>query len=135
MASELNLEIVTPFGKVFDSKIASCTVPGTQGEFQVLQNHAALISTVEIGSVKVEYTDAKSAYIAVSGGFCEVKDNQVKIMVESAEMADQIDAKRAEAAKERAEERLSSKRTDIDYDRAKLALVRAINRLKIAGRQ
>jgi len=134
MASELNLEIVTPFGILLNSKIISCTVPGTRGEFQVLQHHAALMSTVEIGSVKVEYTDAKSAKIAVSGGFCEVKNDRVKIMVESAESADHIDTERAKAAKRRAEERLSSKSADIDYDRAKLAMVRALNRLKVAGR-
>lgn len=131
MASALSLEIVTPFGKLFSEEVTSCIVPGANGQFQVLKDHAALVSAVNMGYVKIEYTDAKSAYVAVSGGFCEVKDNQVEVIVESAEFAEAIDINRAQSAKERAEERLSSTDAEIDLDRAKLALVRALNRLKV----
>ena len=132
MASELNLEIVTPFGKLVNESITSCTLPGASGQFQVLKDHAAIISTVTVGLVKIEYMDVKSAYVAVSSGFCEVKDNQVEVIVESAEFADSIDVQRAESAKNRAEERLSSDSTDVDVDRAKLALMRALNRIKVS---
>jgi F-type H+-transporting ATPase subunit epsilon len=132
MESELNLEIVTPFGKLLSESIASCTLPGTSGQFQVLKDHAALITTIDVGTVKVEYQDTKSAFVAVSSGFCEVKDNQVEVIVESAEFADSIDVKRAESAKDRAEKRLSSGGADIDVDRAKLSLMRAINRIKVS---
>ena len=132
MASELVLEIVTPFGKFFNGKIASCTIPGAKGQFQILKDHAALISTVDIGSVKIEYPDSKSVYLTVAGGFCEVKDNSIELIAESAEFAQEIDVDRAEAAKTRAEERLISKGTDINIDRAKLALLRSLNRLKVS---
>ncbi len=132
MTSELSLEIVTPFGKLFSEKIRSCIVPGSNGQFQILKDHAALVSSVDVGYVKIEQTDARSAYVAVGGGFCEVKDNQVEVIVESAEFAETIDINRAKAAKKRADERLSSSKDEIDMDRARLALARALNRLKIS---
>jgi len=132
MASELILKVVTPFGEFFNETITSCTIPGTRGQFQILKDHAALISTVNVGSLKIEYSDAKSVFVAVSGGFCEVKDNQVEIIVESAEFPGNIDVARAESSKKRAEERLSSNNTDVDTDRAKIALMRALNRLKVS---
>lgn len=133
MASELNLEIVTPHGKLFSEEIRSCIVPGANGQFQVLKDHAALVSAVNVGYVKIEKSDAKSAYVAVSGGFCEVMENEVEVIVESAEFAESINVDRAQAAKERAEERLSSPNAEIDLDRAQFALIRALNRLKISG--
>lgn len=132
MASALKLEIVTPSGKLFSEEVASCIVPGAKGQFQVLKDHAALISAVNVGYVKIDNTGAKSAYVAVSGGFCEVKDNQVGVIVEAAEFAEAIDVNRAQSAKSRAQERLSSTDADVDLDRAKLALVRALNRLKVS---
>lgn len=132
MSSELILEIVTPFGKTIEESIVSCTVPGAHGQFQVYKDHAALVSTVNIGSIKIEYTDAKTAYLAVSGGFCEIKDNRVAVMVETAELADQIDVARAEASKQRAEERLEGKAAQVDTLRAEMALQRALNRLQVA---
>jgi len=133
MASELLLEIVTPFGKTLNTEIYSCTIPGADGQFQVLKNHAALIAKVDVGAIKIEYLDKRVEFLATGGGFCEVKDDIIKIMVESAEFAKQIDTGRAEAAKKRAEERLHSHQADIDLERSKLALLRAINRLKVAG--
>lgn len=132
MDTELVLEIVTPFGKIFNGEIVSCTIPGTDGQFQILKDHAALISTVDIGSVKIEYPDLKSNYLTVAGGFCEVKDNSIELIAESAEFAHEIDVARAEAAKKRAEERLSSKNADIDIGRAKVALLRSLSRLKLS---
>ncbi len=133
MASELILEIVAPFGEIFNEPVVRCTVPGADGLFQVLKGHAALMSTVSIGSVKIEYADAKPAYAAVSSGFCEVKDNRVKIIVESAEFSGNIDIERAESSKKRAEERLSMKSADIDIERTKASLMRALNRLKVSS--
>jgi len=132
MASELTLEIVTPFGLSFSDTVTSCTIPGELGEFQVLRGHAAMVSLVAIGPLKIETQDGAFIHMAVSGGYCEVKDNVVKVMVESAEKAEDIDVARAEAAKKRAEERLHSKKENVDYERARAALLRAINRLKVA---
>ncbi|RMH61759.1 MAG: F0F1 ATP synthase subunit epsilon [Calditrichaeota bacterium] len=129
MNETLHLEIVTPFGTVLDEPVESCVLPGQQGSFQVLKNHAAIVSNVDIGLIKIE-RDAHKEYFATSGGFCEVKDNVIRIVVESAEQAETIDVQRAQKAKERAEERLRKDKDDVDFVRAEVALKRAVNRLK-----
>ena len=133
MSDTLKLEIVTPFGKVYDSEIRDCVIPGELGQFQVLKDHAAVISNVVIGAIKVHHDEKKISYFATSGGFCEVKDNIIKIIVETAEVANEINKERALKAKERAEERLREKNQDLDADRALFALQRAINRLNISN--
>lgn len=133
MTSELLLEIVTPFGKTFSHEVHSCTIPGIDGKFQVLKKHAALVAKVSVGIIKIEHLDNRSEYLATGGGFCEVKDNGIRIMVESAEFSDKIDVARAKLAKERAEKRIKTHDSKVDVDRAKFALFRALNRLKLSG--
>ena len=132
MASNLLLEIVTPFGKIFSQEVYSCTIPGANGKFQVLKDHAALVAKVDVGVLKIEHLDHRGEYLAASGGFSEVKDNVIKVMAESAEFSDKIDVARAKLAVERAEKRIESKKSDVDIDRAKASLLRALNRIKIS---
>ena len=132
MAKEFELVIVTPFGEVFRGAVHSCTLPGFDGLFQVLPDHANLVSLLKIGPLKIESSDGKARYMALNGGYCEMKDNVLKIMAESAEFAEKIDIDRALSAKKRAEERLQSKHANIDIPRAKLAFAKALNRIKIA---
>ena len=133
MNTGLQLEIVTPFGKTFTQEVSSCTVPGTKGLFQVLKNHAPVISNVDVGTIKIQDLEKSEIFIATGGGFCEVRSNSIKIIVESAETSDSIDVNRALKAKERAEKRLGSKAGEIDEVRAQLALIRAINRISISN--
>ena len=128
----LKLNILTPAGQVYSESITSCMIPGIEGQFQVLENHAALLSIVEIGPVKIIDNSAKTLYFATSGGICEVIDNNINLVVESAEPAEKIDVKRAKESEKRAEERLAQKSEEIDVERAKLSLLRALNRLKVA---
>jgi len=132
MNSNLQLEIVTPFGITLTEDILSCIVPGVKGQFQILKNHAPVVSNVAIGAIKVKNNEKNEIFIATGGGFCEVRDNSVKIIVESAEISDSIDVNRALKAKERAEERIKSKSSEFDEVRAKLALARAINRISVS---
>ena len=132
MKNELELEIVTPSGQVFTGSVNSCTVPGAEGQFQVLKGHTDYLSVIKIGALRVEQENKKYLNLATSGGFCEVKNNKIKIIVETAELSEKIDVHRAEEAKKRAEERLSSRQVGNDNYRAELALYRAVNRLKIA---
>lgn len=129
--AELSLEIVTPFGVKFSGGIISCVAPGAEGQFQILTGHAPLLSILEIGEIKIENTDNVKS-LATGGGFLEVKNNLVSIVVESAEFAEEIDIERAKAAQERAQKRLDTHEA-IDVDRAKVALLRALNRLKISS--
>jgi len=125
----LNLEIVTPDKPIFNEEIESVTIPGTMGGFQILKNHAPLISTFDVGIITVK-TGGEPAYFSTSGGTVEVNDNKVLVLADSIEPIDQIDIDRAEKAKERAEERLKRKREkDVDEERAEISLKRAINRI------
>ena len=133
--SELYLEIITPSKIGFKGIVTSVTVPGTKGNFQVLVNHAPIISSLEIGEIKIEEQGNKTVHFATSGGTIEVSNNNIIILAESFERADQIDAKRAEEAKKRAKERLERRtQAEIDDFRAEMALKRSINRLKISNK-
>jgi F-type H+-transporting ATPase subunit epsilon len=129
------LEIVTPQRIVYNGSVVSFTAPGTVGSFQVLHNHAPLLSSIGIGQIKVVDDRGQEARYATSGGFVEVRENHVVTIAETAERADQIDVDRAKAALGRATMRLEEKRADIDLVRARAAQARATNRLKIAGRE
>ena len=127
--SELNLEIITPEKPIFKDQVDVITVPGTLGGFQILKDHAPLISSFEIGIIKVK-KDSSETYYTTAGGTVEVDKNKVLILADSIEKVEQIDKDRAEKAKERAEERLRKKHEeDIDEARARGALNRALNRL------
>ncbi|HAP35378.1 MAG TPA: F0F1 ATP synthase subunit epsilon [Bacteroidetes bacterium] len=129
------LDIVTPASTVYSGEVQSFTAPGVVGNFQVLFNHAPLLSSVGVGEVKVIESNGAKLLFAISGGFVEVKSNKVILLAESAERSDEINIDRAEKSKKRADERLASKDKSLDPDRARVALYRSINRLKIASKK
>lgn len=127
--SELNLEIITPEKPIFKDQIDSITIPGTLGGFQILKDHAPIISSFDIGIIKVK-KDSTDTHYTTAGGTVEVKKNIVLVLADSIEKVEKIDKDRAEQAKERAEERLRKKHEeDIDEARARGSLNRALNRL------
>ncbi len=131
MASKnFQLDIVSPSRTVYSGTVQSFSAPGVVGNFQVLFNHAPLLSSIGIGEIKVIEADGKKLLFATGGGFVEVKSNKVILLAESAERSDEIDVVRAEKAKMRAQERLAMKSAEIDLDRARVALLRSLNRLK-----
>ena len=134
MEKQFDLEIVTPQRTVFKGHVQSVSAPGALGGFQVLVNHAPLLSSLRVGEVKLVDTAGSESRYATSGGFVEVRQNVVTLLAETAERSDEIDVRRATAARERSEERMKKKTAEVDLDRARFALLRAINRLKIAGK-
>lgn len=131
--SKLYLEIITPNKIGYKGNINSITVPGTKGNFQVLFNHAPIISSLEIGEITIVEDDGKKVSFATSGGTIEVSKNRIIVLAESFERSDEIDVNRAEEAKQRAQGRLKKRReAEIDDFRAEIALKRALNRLKIS---
>lgn len=125
------LEVVTPERKVYAQDVDMVVVKGVSGELGILPNHIPLVTPLKIAPVKINKGN-KSDYIAVNGGFMEVRKDKVVILAESAELPEDIDADRARAAKERAESRLNTaKKDEIDFRRAELALQRAMNRLDL----
>ncbi len=130
--TSLNLEIITPSKTVFSGEIKSITIPGTSGSFQVLVNHAPLISTFEIGEIKIEDVQGKKLSYSTAGGTVEVNTNKVLVLADSLELIENIDIQRAINSKERAENRLANKSVgNIDVARAEASLARALNRIKL----
>lgn len=128
------LEIITPSRVVYRDQATSLSAPGVQGGFQVLYNHAPLLAAIEIGELKVKDKDGNDSLYATSGGFVEVNNNKVVVLADSVERATEIDVERAKRAKQRAEERLQAQNHSIDQARAEASLMRAMNRLRLAGK-
>ena len=128
-----DLEIITPEGVEFEGRVESATVPGAMGTFQILYNHAPIISELEIGVIKFNDSRDDEMVYATSGGFVQVLNNKVSIIVETAEEAGSIDVQRALAAKKRAEEEMA-RRDRLGQQMARVALERAVNRLRVAGK-
>jgi F-type H+-transporting ATPase subunit epsilon len=130
-----HLEIITPRRVVYKGEVVSFSAPGVVGGFQVLKNHAPLLSSIQIGEVKITDTAGLVIRFATSGGFVEVHQNKVVFLAETAEVSGDIDVERAKAAHERAKQRLHDKGAGINIGRAAVALERAFNRLHIAEKQ
>ena len=131
---ELNLEIVTPAKTAFKGTVSSISVPGTSGSFQVLYNHAPILSSFEIGLIKIVDLNDSESMFATSGGTIEVLENKILLLAESFEKPSDIDLERAEKALQRAKERLSDKSKEVDHTRAEAALQRAMNRIKVVNK-
>jgi len=128
----IKIEVVTPTGLAFAETVIAVTVTGSKGSFQVLYNHAPILSNIEVGKIKITDKENQEKYYATGGGTIEVLNNNVLILVESFESSEQIDKKRAEESMERAKKRLQKSEKEIDYTRAENSLKRAINRIKIS---
>lgn len=126
------LEIVTPTKVVYKGDAASVSAPGVMGGFQVLYNHAPLLAQFEVGEIKVKDASGSDIIYATSGGFVEVNSNHVVVLADTAERTSEIDVARAQAAKERALQRLHDRSAAVDEQRARAALMRASNRLHLA---
>jgi F-type H+-transporting ATPase subunit epsilon len=133
----LRLEIVTPDGQVYGDAVEMVVVPGVDGELGILKGHQPLVSLLAVGESRVRHADTTVEHIATGIGYVQVLFDKVLVVVDHAELAGQIDAARAEAAKVRAEERLRlsddpGARAEVDFFRAEQALKRAENRLRVA---
>lgn len=127
----LFVEIVSPSGRVFQGEASGVKAPGVQGSFEVLRNHAPMISAFEVGLLRVTMLTGEHIMIATSGGFLEIVKNSVSILAETAEIGSEIDIERAQAAEERAVKRLAEITDDEERKRHEAALIRTRNRLRI----
>ena len=120
---------------MLDEEVDEVTAPGELGEFGVLPNHISFLSTLVPGEmVYKQGTNKKN--LAVSGGYAEVLDNIMTVLAPAAEFAGEIDAVRAQRAKERAEKLVAElNREEKDWDLAEEALRRALIRLQVAGKE
>ena len=129
------LEVITPDRVVLsDGHVVSVVAPGVEGYLGVLANHAPLMTELTLGELDLRRADGTSESMAINDGFMEVHENTCTVLTDTAELRGEIDVERAEQALKRAEERIASPTPDVDLDRARVALVRAINRLRVAQR-
>ncbi len=132
MAENIRLEVVTPEKSVISEDAQIVMAPGELGEFGVLSGHTPFMTSLQLGTVRYEDSSGTERFVFVSGGFAEALPDRVTILADSAERRKNIDLDRAKASRERAEERLAKDDdADIDFIRAKAALVRAINRIRL----
>jgi F-type H+-transporting ATPase subunit epsilon len=129
----LRLEFVTPERAVVHEDVDEVEVPGELGYFGVLPGHAPLLAALKTGELWYR-KGAETKYAFVAGGFVEVLPDRVAVLAQVAERAEDIDAERAAASKRRAEERLAKPSLDMDADRARIALMRALVRLQVSQR-
>lgn len=128
------LEIVTPTRILDMGEITYLRAPSTDGLFGVLPRHTNAVIALDVGEISVE-KNGKREYFATSGGFAEIHTDSIMLLVESAESGDDIDLERAKASAKRAKKRLKENYSDIDSDRATMALQKALNRMMIAGKR
>jgi F-type H+-transporting ATPase subunit epsilon len=131
MPDTFQLEIVTPEKKIVDTAAEEVQIPGKNGYLGILPGHAPLITELAVGEITFRDNSGEQR-LAVAWGFAEVLPNKVTILAETAERPSEIDVARAQKAKDRAEERLTSGDTSVDVDRALDALQRAEARLDVA---
>jgi len=130
----IELVIVTPTRQLLRSRVVEVTLPGANGYLGILPGHAPLMTELGIGELTYRHA-APGEPISVIRGFAEVLPDRVTVLAETAELAAEIDIARAEAAKARAEKHLASGDTNIDWDRASVALQRALIRIQVARKR
>jgi F-type H+-transporting ATPase subunit epsilon len=133
LPTKIALEIVTPERILVTAQVDELMLPGTEGYLGVLPGHTPLLCTLAVGEMWYRIGQDRN-FLAVAFGFAEVLPDRVTVLARIAERAEEIDTTRAEAAKTRAEERLSKQRTDVDFERARVALLKSMIRLQVAGR-
>ena len=132
--AKLRLDIVTAERAVYSDEVDLVVVPGIEGELGILPHHAPLMTMLEPGEMRIR-KGGEETYLAVSGGFLEVRPDRVIILADTAERAEEIDANRAEAARRRAEEQLKKQLPRADMASSEAALRRSLARLKVSTRR
>ena len=133
LPTKLQLQIVSAERSLVNETVDEVEVPGAEGYFGVLPGHTPLLAVLGAGELWYRQGSEKK-YFAVALGFAEVQPDRVTILAQIAEPAEEIDIARAEAAKRRAQERISTPSVDMDAERARIALMKSLIRLQVATR-
>jgi F-type H+-transporting ATPase subunit epsilon len=135
LASSIRLEIVTPERVIYSDEVDAVVVPGVEGQLGILPHHAPLMTMLQPGELKVR-KGGEEIYVAIFGGFLEVRPDRVIVLADAAERAEEIDVGRAEEAKRRAEQQMTNRvLSEVEKARAEAALRRSLVQLKVAERR
>ena len=131
----IQLEIVTPERLVYEDEVDSVNVPGVEGELGIPPHHAALVSMLGYGELRIRKGGAEESF-AIVGGFVQVRPDKVVVMAETADLAAEIDLERAQEARREAERALETGYTEgADLSAARAALQQALMRIRVAERR
>jgi F-type H+-transporting ATPase subunit epsilon len=133
LPTHIDLQVLTPDRGIIRDRVDEVEIPGSEGYFGVLPGHRPMLASLTVGELWYRKGDEK-IYLAIAYGFAEVMPDRVTILARLAERAEDIDVDRAEAARRRAEERLTRPQSDIDYERARVALTKSLMRLQVSAR-
>jgi F-type H+-transporting ATPase subunit epsilon len=133
LPTKIRLQIVAPDRALVNETVDEVEIPGADGYFGVLPGHTPLLALLGAGELWYR-KGAEKAYLSIAFGFAEIQPGRVTILAQVAEKAEDIDVPRAEAAKKRAEERLARPAVDMDAERARIALMKALIRLQVSTR-
>ena len=133
LPTHLQLQIVSADRSLVNERVDEVEIPGADGYFGVLPGHAPLLALLGAGELWYRQGQEKH-YLAIAFGFAEVLPDRVTVLAQLAERPNEIDVARAEAARKRAEQRLASPSLDMDFERARIALMKALVRLQVASR-
>ena len=130
LPSHLTLQIVTPDRAVIHEEVDAVELPAADGSLGVLPGHTPLLTTLRVGQLRYRKGEEQQ-FILIAFGFAEVLPDRVTILAQVAERPDEIDAARADAARMRAEARLARPGRDMDYERARIAMIKSMVRLQV----
>jgi F-type H+-transporting ATPase subunit epsilon len=133
LPAHIDLQIVTPDRRIVQEQVDEVEIPGSEGYFGVLPGHTPLLAALAVGELWYRKGQEK-VFLSIAFGFAEVLPDRVTILARIAERAEDISVERAEASRKRAEERLAHARSDIDYERARIALMKSVARLQVSSR-
>jgi F-type H+-transporting ATPase subunit epsilon len=133
LPAHLTLEIVTPDRAIAHELVDEVEIPGADGYFGVLPGHTPLLASLQVGELWYRKAGEK-IYMSIAFGFAEVLPDRVTILAQMAERADEIDVARAEDEKRRAETQLSRRPSDADLETARISMLKALVRLRVATR-
>ena len=133
LPTHLTLELVTPDRAVVRQSVSEVQIPGSEGYLGVLPGHTPLLTTLTVGELWF-LQDGEKYYVSVAFGFAEVLPDRVTILAQVAERAEDVDVARAREAQRRAQERLSKSAVDIDFERARISLMKALIRLQVGSK-
>jgi F-type H+-transporting ATPase subunit epsilon len=131
LPSHLTLEIVTPDHSIAHEQVDEVEIPGSEGYFGVLPGHTPLLAALQVGQLWYRRGSEKF-FLSIAFGFAEVLPDRVTILAQIAERAEEIDVSRAEAEKQRAEDQLSRRAQNVDFERARISMLKALVRLQVA---
>src|SRR6478735_6440167 len=125
LPAHIDLQIVTPDRRIVQEQVDEVEIPGAEGYFGVLPGHTPLLAALAVGELWYRKGQDK-VFLSIAFGFAEVLPDRVTILARIVE--------RAEASRQRAQDRLAQARSDVDYERARLALMKSMSRLQVSGR-